>query len=173
MLVSLPEVSVYKSEQNILMVEIWIAEELFHSFHPFLFSDFLQQKVFHLETIGKNLKYPLSGCESSEQAYNGRKTIQQYHSNLNTNKGSYLQENHTAQNLDSNTLSEASKIDFKHNNSNEQNLSSNQNEGLNKNNFITLSKISEPDKIEIIKTRNEVPSEQSEQKELSIAQQRR
>ena len=45
MLVTVPEVSVYKSEQNILMVEIWIAEELFDYLHPFLFSDFFQQKL--------------------------------------------------------------------------------------------------------------------------------
>jgi hypothetical protein len=45
MLVTIPEVSVYKSEQNILMVEIWIAEELFHYLHPFLFSDLFQQKL--------------------------------------------------------------------------------------------------------------------------------
>jgi hypothetical protein len=45
MLVSIPEVSVHKSEQNILMVEIWIAEELFDHLHPFLFSDFFQQKL--------------------------------------------------------------------------------------------------------------------------------
>ena len=45
MLITIPEVSVYKSEQNILMVEIWIAEELFHYLHPFLFSDIFQQKL--------------------------------------------------------------------------------------------------------------------------------
>ena len=45
MLVTLPEVSVYKPEQNILMVEIWIAEELFNYLHPFLFSDIFQQKL--------------------------------------------------------------------------------------------------------------------------------
>jgi hypothetical protein len=45
MLVTIPEVSVYKSEQNILMVEIWIAEELFHYLHPFLFSDIFRQKL--------------------------------------------------------------------------------------------------------------------------------
>jgi hypothetical protein len=45
MLVTIPEVSVYKSEQNILMVEIWIAEELFNYLHPFLFSDIFQQKL--------------------------------------------------------------------------------------------------------------------------------
>ena len=45
MLVTVPEVSVYKSEQNILMVEIWIAEELSHYLHPFLFSDVFRQKL--------------------------------------------------------------------------------------------------------------------------------
>ena len=45
MLVTVPEVFVYKSEKNILMVEIWIAEELFGYLHPFLFSDLFQQKL--------------------------------------------------------------------------------------------------------------------------------
>ena len=45
MLVTVHEVSVYKSEQNILMVEIWIAEELFNYLHPFLFSDLFQQQL--------------------------------------------------------------------------------------------------------------------------------
>lgn len=45
MLVTIPEVSVYKSEQNILMVEIWIAEELFNYLHPFLFSDIFHTKL--------------------------------------------------------------------------------------------------------------------------------
>jgi hypothetical protein len=45
MLVTVPEVFVHKSEQNILMVEIWIAEDLFEYLHPFLFSDVFQQKL--------------------------------------------------------------------------------------------------------------------------------
>lgn len=45
MLVTVPEVSVHKSQQNILMVEIWIAEELFDYLHPFLFSDVFRQKL--------------------------------------------------------------------------------------------------------------------------------
>ena len=36
---------VHKSQQNILMVEIWIAEELFDYLHPFLFSDVFRQKL--------------------------------------------------------------------------------------------------------------------------------
>ena len=45
MLVTVPEVFVHKSEQNILMVEIWIAEDLFEYLHPFIFSDVFQQKL--------------------------------------------------------------------------------------------------------------------------------
>jgi len=45
MLVTVPEVSVYKSEQNILMVEIWLAQELFDYLQPFLFSDVFRQKL--------------------------------------------------------------------------------------------------------------------------------
>lgn len=45
MLVTIPEVLVFKSEQNILMVDIWIAEELFDYLYPFLFSDLFQQKL--------------------------------------------------------------------------------------------------------------------------------
>ena len=45
MRVTAPEIYVYKSEQNILMVEIWLAEELFDYLHRFLFSDVFQQKL--------------------------------------------------------------------------------------------------------------------------------
>ena len=55
--------------------------------------------------------------------------------------------------MESKSLSETSKIDFKHSNSNEQyNLYSNKEKGLNQHNFITLSNLSEDEKIEIIKT---------------------
>jgi len=45
MIVTVPEVSLYKSEQNTWNVEIWIAEELFDYLHPFLFPDFFQDKL--------------------------------------------------------------------------------------------------------------------------------
>ena len=45
MLVSIPEVFLFKSEQNIWNVEIWIAEELFDYLHPFLFQDFFHKKL--------------------------------------------------------------------------------------------------------------------------------
>ena len=45
MLVTIPEVFVTKSEQNIWNVEIWIAEELFDYLHPLLFQDFFSKKL--------------------------------------------------------------------------------------------------------------------------------
>ena len=45
MLVTIPEVFVSKSEQNIWNVEIWIAEELFDYLHPFLLPNFFQTKL--------------------------------------------------------------------------------------------------------------------------------
>ena len=45
MLVTVPEVFVTKSQQNIWNVEIWIAEELFDYLHPFLFQDFFSTKL--------------------------------------------------------------------------------------------------------------------------------
>jgi hypothetical protein len=45
MLVTIPEVFVFKSEQNIWNVEIWIAEELFDYLHPFLFQDLFSKRL--------------------------------------------------------------------------------------------------------------------------------
>jgi hypothetical protein len=45
MLVTLPEVNVTKSQQNIWNVEIWVAEELFDYLHPFIFSDLFETNL--------------------------------------------------------------------------------------------------------------------------------
>jgi hypothetical protein len=45
MLVTIPESRVYKSKQNIWLVDLWIAEELFDYLHPFIFSDFFNKKL--------------------------------------------------------------------------------------------------------------------------------
>lgn len=45
MLVSIPESRVYKSKQNIWLVDLWIAKELFDYFHPFVFSHFFNKKL--------------------------------------------------------------------------------------------------------------------------------
>lgn len=99
----------------------------------------LQQKVIKLEA--KLDAHTLSGS--------GKK-----------NNASYFQENHQGINephtLNSNTLSEESKIDFKAPSPNEEynldNLYPDQSKAKNIPNFITLSNLSENEKIEIIKT---------------------
>ena len=45
MLVTVPEVNLTKSQQNIWNVEIWIAEELFDYLHPFIFSDLFETNL--------------------------------------------------------------------------------------------------------------------------------
>lgn len=45
LLVTIPEIVVYKSKQNIWIVEIWIAEDLFSYLHPFIFTDFFNKKL--------------------------------------------------------------------------------------------------------------------------------
>jgi len=45
MLVTLPEVNLIKSQQNIWNVEIWVAEELFDYLHPFIFSDLFETNL--------------------------------------------------------------------------------------------------------------------------------
>jgi hypothetical protein len=45
MLVTIPEAFVSKSEQNIWLAEVWIAEELFEYLYPFLFPDFFKEKL--------------------------------------------------------------------------------------------------------------------------------
>lgn len=39
------EVYIYKAKDNTLMVQIWMAENLFEYLHPFLFYNFFQQKL--------------------------------------------------------------------------------------------------------------------------------
>ena len=45
MLVTIPEAFIHKSEQNIWIVEVWVAEELFDYLHPFIFPDFFKEKL--------------------------------------------------------------------------------------------------------------------------------
>lgn len=125
--------------------------------------DSLQQKVIQLESKLENPKYALS---EPSQPLESSKTIQQGHYTLEEKKASYLQKNdpkrsavlseirnpvYQTKDIESNVLSEASKIDFKGLSDNKQyNLTSNEYKGLNRTNFITLGKISEKEKIEII-----------------------
>ena len=121
----------------------------------------LQQKIIQLEQNQTlNFKKALSELLKRSEA---AKIDQQYNSNLKPNMGSSLQENDTKihSNLQqvqepsyqiSKSLSE-DKISPLETLSESQhyNLSSNQEKGLNGSNFITLGKISEEEKIEILK----------------------
>ncbi len=128
--------------------------------------DSLQQKIIQLESKLENPKYALS---DSSQPLESSKTIQQDDSNLKSNIDSSLQENdpkrssavlseirnpayHT-KDIQSKSLSDDSKIDFKDSKPSQQyNIYSNQQKGLNGSNFITLGRIPEQEQKEIIKT---------------------
>lgn len=125
----------------------------------------LQDKTSDLKSTLKNSKYTLS---DALEAPNAIKIIQQGNSILKGNNDPYWEKNHPdmnrPDNLGSNVLSEASKIDFKTlSNTQQYNIPASkdatQKKGLtqatqrgNQPNFITLGKISEQEKIEIIQT---------------------
>ena len=126
--------------------------------------DSLQQKVIQLETrVEQNSKDLLTHSSyfvsEPSQPLESSKTTQQGNYTLNSNMGSLpkksFQENdinfHQDQEASFKSFSETSKIDFKPlSDSQQYNLSLNQEKELNQYNFITLGKISEADKIEII-----------------------
>ena len=123
----------------------------------------IQQKIIQLESKLENPKYAPS---EPSQPLEYSKAIQQGHYTLEGKKELYLPENDPKRSavrseirdstsrrkdIESKTLSEASKIDFKDSKpSQPYNISSNQQKGLNGSNFITLGKISEQERIEII-----------------------
>ena len=120
--------------------------------------DSLQEKVIDLENQLTNTEYPI---RSQNKAPDDTKIIQRGNYTLKPNMGSYLQENdervnfevREVQNVDSDLLSEVSKSPLKTAERSEKyNIPSNQKKAQNEHNFITLSKISEEEKIEIIQT---------------------
>lgn len=44
-LVTVPEVQLFKNNQKAWVAEIWLAEELFHYLHPFMFEDLFKNKL--------------------------------------------------------------------------------------------------------------------------------
>ena len=44
-LVTVPKVKLYKNNEEALVVDIWLAEELFNYFHPFFFEDLFKKKL--------------------------------------------------------------------------------------------------------------------------------
>jgi len=129
---------------------------------------FGQQKVIQLESKLENPKYALSGCESSEQPLESSKTIHQDYT-LEGKKAPYLTQNDPKRSsavlseirdptsrgndIQSKTVSEDPRSPFKTlTNTQYYNIPSNEEKkGPNDQNFITLSKISEEERVEIIK----------------------
>ena len=117
----------------------------------------LQDRIRDLETTRDNSKYALSRTRMDEKT---PFTSQQGNSTLEVKKGPYLPENdsevrnptYQRKGMESKSISDPPKIDFQQlSKSEEYNLSLNQEKALNEPNFITLGKISEEEKIEIIK----------------------
>ena len=86
MLVSIPEVFVYKSERNIWLVEVWIAEELFHYLHPFLFYDFFNKKLpmDEFQVLFEIIK--TFSSNSTRKEFNIQQIFDSYSSNINGNR---------------------------------------------------------------------------------------
>ena len=111
----------------------------------------LEARICDLEITRDNSKYPLSEPSHPSES---SKTIQQGDSTIDSNKGSYSAQNHTpihtkVEEPILKTASDTSKIDFKTRERSEQyNI---QFKPQNNSNFITFGKISEDEKIEIIK----------------------
>ena len=118
--------------------------------------DSLQQKIIQLESKLENPKYALRG---TLHAPDDRKTIQQGHYTLEGKKAPYLTENDSeirdstsrVKDIESKTVSEEKITPVKpFSGSQQYNISSNQEKGLNGSNFITLGRIPEEERIEII-----------------------
>jgi hypothetical protein len=125
----------------------------------------LQQKVIQLEAkfmaVERNSKYALSDIlgapRETKNIHQGDSTLKNEKSlqsaNLLSNDSKVNFEVKEPRHPISESLSEASKIPLKPLSITQQyNISSNQKKGLNEPNFITFGKISEDEKIEIIKT---------------------
>ena len=120
--------------------------------------DSLHQKIIELESKLENPKYVLS---EPSQPLESSKTIQHDNSTMNGKKEPYLTRNeneirnpaYQTKDLESKSFSEESKIDFKtlsHSQPYNINISSNEEKGHNRQNFVTLGRITEQERIEII-----------------------
>ena len=115
----------------------------------------LQEKVIHLKNQLTNIEDPLKSQNKDPEAI---KIDQQSDSSLNPQSANLLPNDSEVRNptsqrkgMESKSVSDDPKIDFKPLSSSQQyNIPSNQNEAHNQANLITLGKISEQEKLEII-----------------------
>jgi len=92
MLVSIPEVFVNKSEQNIWNVEIWIAEELFDYLHPFLFEDLFDKKLTkdEFQVLFEVIK--VYTCEDIRKEFSIQEFLESYPSTLSNKQKKQMKE---------------------------------------------------------------------------------
>ena len=83
MLVTIPEAFVYKSEQNIWLAEVWIAQELFEYLHPFLFMDFFNKKLTTDEFQVLFEIVQIFSSSSTRKEFNTQQFLYSYSSNIN------------------------------------------------------------------------------------------
>ena len=92
MLVTIPEAFVYKSEQNIWLAEVWIAEELFEYLHPFLFPDFFKEKltIDQFQVLFEIVK--IFSSNSTRKEFNIQQFLDSYSSNRNGTRKKKIKE---------------------------------------------------------------------------------
>jgi hypothetical protein len=92
MLVTIPEAFVCKSEQNIWIVEVWIAEELFDYLHPFLFPDFFKEKltVDEFQVLFEIVK--IFSSSTTRKEFNIQEFLDSYSSNMNGTRKNKIKE---------------------------------------------------------------------------------
>ena len=92
MVVTIPEVFVYKSKQNIWLAEIWISEELFHYFHPFIFPDFFKEKLNmdEFQVLFEIVK--IFSSNSTRKEFNVQQFLDSYSSNINGKRKKEIKE---------------------------------------------------------------------------------
>jgi hypothetical protein len=92
MLVTISEAFVCKSEQNIWIIEVWVAEELFDYLHPFLFPNFFTEKLtideFHV--LFEIVK--IFNSSTTRKEFNIQEFLDPYSSNINGTRKKKIKE---------------------------------------------------------------------------------
>ena len=91
-LITIPNVKLYRGKQNTLMAEVWIAEELFYYAHPFLFPDFIRQKVTKHQFEVQVQVFKTFSSESIDKVFLIKEFFQNYTSRLSNQQKTKMKE---------------------------------------------------------------------------------
>ena len=82
-IVTIPEVNLFKTSDQSWLAEIWMAEELFTYLHPFLFNDFFQDKLtkYQFQVLFEIVK--VFSSSNVRKEFNIQQFIHSYPSTLN------------------------------------------------------------------------------------------